>query len=174
MGLTPVINDGSGRIKNESWQWQRSETSDGPFTDIPAEEGGTVRHYVPSESDLEKWLRLVVAYDDGFGTGRSASATSHQPVLSQPVVSNAGQIGIVDFSLTGTESASGLAQAFSTGPDLSGYSLAGLRFGLKIDTSVDALSWTIHADDGNKPASEPLFPPFDHSLKCSGQRRGHV
>ena len=50
-----------------------------------------------------------------------------------------------------------IAQAFTTGGNPSGYSLSGLRFGIKIDTDVDALSWALHDDAAGEPAAEPLF-----------------
>ena len=49
------------RAKNASWQWQRGETRDGPFTDIPAAQGGTRRVYVPAAADLGKWLKALVS-----------------------------------------------------------------------------------------------------------------
>ena len=85
VGVVAQIEDFSGRVRNESWQWQRGETSDGTFTDIPAEQGGTSGVYVPAAADLGKWLKANVSYDDPFGTRRSLSAVSNQPVLSQSV-----------------------------------------------------------------------------------------
>ena len=55
------------RIKNATWQWQRGDTSDGTFTDIPAEQGGTSRVYVPAAADLGKWLKVLVTYENAFG-----------------------------------------------------------------------------------------------------------
>ena len=51
VGHRPYIEDWSDgdRIRNESWQWKRGDSRDGTFADIPAGEGGTARHYVPSE-----------------------------------------------------------------------------------------------------------------------------
>ena len=39
VGIAPVIDDTSVRIRDESWQWKRGDTKHGAFTDIPAEEG---------------------------------------------------------------------------------------------------------------------------------------
>ena len=159
VGVTAEIEDVSGRFKNESWQWQRGETRGGPFTDIPAEEGGTSgRVYTPSAADLGKWLRAAVSYDNAFGAGKSASGVSDNAVLSQPVVSNAGQFSYLSYILI-PESVSEVrvAQAFTTGADPSGYLLRGLRFGMAIETDYTAVSWALHADAGGAPAAAPLF-----------------
>ena len=50
-----------------------------------------------------------------------------------------------------------IAQAFTTGGNPSGYSLSGLRFGIKFETDADALSWALHDDAAGEPAAEPLF-----------------
>ena len=50
IALTVDLNNGDRRItdegmrstSNEAWQWQRSATEDGPYSDIPASEGGHV------------------------------------------------------------------------------------------------------------------------------------
>ena len=88
-----------GRIKNASWQWQRGETSDGTFTDIPADEGGTSSGYVPAAADLGKWLKALVTYENAFGPNKSLSGVSANPVLSQPIISNAGQIGDLNYAI---------------------------------------------------------------------------
>ena len=50
-----------------------------------------------------------------------------------------------------------IAQAFTTGGNPSGYSLSGLRFGIHLETDIDALSWALHDDAAGEPAAEPLF-----------------
>ena len=150
------FTDRSFRVKNATWQWQRGETRDGPFTDIPAEQGGTSRVYVPAATDLGKWLKALATYENAFGPGKSLSGVSDNAVLSQPIMSNAGQIADLGYVLEGSDSVR-VAQAFTTGGNPSGYLLSGLRFGIGIDTDADALSWALHADDAGEPATEPLF-----------------
>ena len=150
---------GCGRIKNASWQWQRGETSDGTFTDIPADEGGTSSGYVPAAADLGKWLKALATYENAFGPNKSTSGVSANPVLSQPIISNAGQIGDLGYTIQ-TSHTSGtvhVAQAFTSGGNSSGYSLKGLRFGILSYTTVDALSWALYADNAGEPAAAPLF-----------------
>ena len=129
---------------------------DGTFTDIPAEQGGTSRVYVPAAADLGKWLQVLVSYENAFGPGKSLSGVSNNAVLSQPIMSNAGQISDVNYFLQQPDTVN-IAQAFTTGGNPSGYSLSGLRFGIRIDTVADALSWALYADAAGEPAAEPLF-----------------
>ena len=91
-GSPPRFHDQSFRLKNATWQWQRGETSDGTFTDIPAAQGGTSRVYVPAAADLGKWLKALASYENAFGPGKMVSGVSGQAVFSQPIMSNAGQI----------------------------------------------------------------------------------
>ena len=150
------FTDRSFRVKNATWQWQRGETRDGTFTDIPAEQGGTSRVYVPAAADLGKWLKALASYENAFGPGKSVSGVSDNAVLSQPIMSNAGQVSDGSYAL-GAPGTVRVAQAFTTGGNSSGYLLSGLRFGIGIDTDADALSWALHADDAGEPGAAPLF-----------------
>ena len=156
LGVAAEIYDESFRVKNATWQWQRGDTSDGTFTDIPAEQGGTSRVYVPDAADLGKWLKALASYENAFGPGKTLSGVSRNAVLSQPIMSNAGQISVLNYFLQVPDTLN-IAQAFTTGGNPSGYSLSGLRFGIRIDTDVDALSWALHDDAAGEPAAEPLF-----------------
>ena len=156
VGVAAEIYDESFRVKNATWQWQRGETSDGTFTDIPADQGGTSRVYVPDAEDLGKWLQALATYENAFGTGKSLSGVSGNAVLSQPIMSNAGQISDFTYFLQQPDTVN-IAQAFTTGGNPSGYSLSGLRFGIKIDTDVDALSWALYDDAAGEPAAASSF-----------------
>ena len=156
VGVAAEIYDPGLRVRNATWQWQRGETSDGTFTDIPAEQGGTSRVYVPAAADLGKWLKALASYENAFGPGKMVSGVSGQAVLSQPIMSNAGQISAIGYGLSQPDTVD-IAQAFTTGGNPSGYSLSGLRFGINLFTVVDALSWALHADADGEPAAAPLF-----------------
>ena len=156
VGVAAEISDQSFRLKNATWQWQRGETSDGTFTDIPAAQGGTSRVYVPAAADLGKWLKALASYENAFGPGKMVSGVSGQAVFSQPIMSNAGQISSVGYVVLQSDTVN-IAQAFTTGGNPSGYSLSGLRFGIHLETDIDALSWALHDDNAGEPAAEPLF-----------------
>ncbi len=93
IGVTADVGDVRaifGNVSNEAWQWQRSATEYGAYSDIAAAEGGTSNPYTPSAGDLGMWLKAKVTYDVGSSTGQTAQATTLQPVLSQAALSNAG------------------------------------------------------------------------------------
>ena len=83
IGVTADVGSLFGNISNESWQWQRSATEYGAYSDILAAEGGTSNPYTPSAGDLGMWLKAKGTYDVGSSTGQTAQATTLQPVLSQ-------------------------------------------------------------------------------------------
>ena len=128
IGVSADVGNLFGNISNEAWQWQRSATEYGAYSDIPAAEGGTSNPYTPSAGDLGMWLKAKVTYDDGSSTGQTAQATTLQPVLSQAALSNAGfayynELGYVLEAPPATAIAPLYAQAFTTGSDTSGYLL---------------------------------------------------
>ena len=101
IGVTADVGNVFGNVSNEVWQWQRSATEYGAYSDIPAAEGGTSNPYTPSAGDLGMWLKAKVTFDVGSRTGQTAQATTLQPVLSQAALSNAGfahynELGYVD------------------------------------------------------------------------------
>ena len=160
------VFDDSGRVENVSWQWSRSTSSTGTFVDIPAAEGGTSNVYVPAASDLGMWLKAHAEYDDRiFGTD-NARAVSLNPVLSRPVLSNAGQLGSFNSPFGfrfGRSDADLLAQAFTTGANSNGYLLKGVRLGVDhvyLPQFYQDLKWSLHADDGGEPAATTLFEPL--------------
>ena len=69
IGVTADVGNLFGNISNEAWQWQRSATEYGAYSDIPAAEGGTSNPYTPSAGDLGMWLKAKVTFDDGSSTG---------------------------------------------------------------------------------------------------------
>ena len=147
-----------------AWQWQRSDTQFGGYSDIPATAGGTSNPYVPSQDDLGKWLKVKATYDVGSSTGRTAQGTAPYPVMYQPVVSNASHfhfamVGVLHDTSRDEPLGERHAQRFTTGPDTRGYLLRELRMGINggaYRQGTWAGSWAIHADDGGKPADQPI------------------
>ena len=146
-------------ISNEAWQWQRSVTEYGGYSDIPASEGGTSNPYTPSAGDLGMWLKAKVTYGLATDTGLTAQMTTQQPVLWGPVVSNAGFAHYNEEGLAYILShphTHRYAQPFTTGPDPRGYLLVGTRLLLYVHGGTAAGTWAVHADAAGKPAGEPL------------------
>ena len=161
IGVTAAVGVLFGNVSNEAWQWQRSATEYGAYSDIPAAEGGTSNPYTPSASDLGMWLKAKITYDVGSSTGQTAQATTLQPVLSQAVLSNAGFAHANEVSyLLDTPPATPItplyAQGFTTGSDTNGYLLTAVRLAIRLHGLTAAGAWAVHADDAGKPAAQPL------------------
>ena len=158
---TALNNDGRS-TSNEAWQWQRSATEAGVYSDIPATEGGASTSYTPSAGDLGRWLKTTVTYDDSTGTGWTAEAT--QRVLSRPTLSNAAYAHPYFYGYINDADVTHLyAQPFTTGAHTRGYLMKGLRLALfrafnigEIRGNSAAGAWAVHANDAGKPATEPL------------------
>ena len=146
-------------VRNVSWQWQRSATEVGPYSDIPAAEGGRSNPYIPSAGDLGMWLKAKATFDDDFGTGKTTAQTTLLPVLSQPVLSNAGQshYNVLGYIWGPPVTTHRYAQGFITGPNTSGYRLTEVRLAIFfVDGDSVGGTWAVHADDAGKPAAQPL------------------
>ena len=144
-------------ITNEAWQWQRSATEFGSYSDIPASEGGTSDRYTPAAGDLGMWLKALVTYDQGADTGLTAEGTTRRAVLSQPALSNASYVhyNLLNFQFDAPAGPL-YAQGFTTGPHPRGYRLTAARLSLTFDDDIVAGAWAVHPDGGGKPAAEPI------------------
>ena len=133
----------------------------GTYTDIPAADGGTSVPYTPSAGDLGKWLKgKGHRHDDATGTGQTAESRP-QPVLSQPVLSNAtfayyNELGYIYNPPSTPALRERYAQGFTTGSDTSGYLLTAVRLALFRTGDGVTGTWAVHADDAGKPAAAPL------------------
>ena len=65
---------------NQAWQWARSSTASGTFTNIP---NATSASYTTADADAGNYLRATVTYTDDSGTGQTAGpvATSDRVKL---------------------------------------------------------------------------------------------
>ena len=78
------LSDEDEGVRDERWQWARSE--DGrTWTDI---EGAISPRRRPAPADVGMYLRATVTYSDKFGSGKTASAVSANPVEAR-TLSNA-------------------------------------------------------------------------------------
>ena len=69
------------------WQWARSDSMSGPFTDIT--DDSTDMTYRPTDADLDKYLRVTVVYVDRAGPApREVMGVSPYPVRKDIVSSN--------------------------------------------------------------------------------------
>ena len=162
IGVTADVGSEFGNVSNEAWQWQRSATEYGAYSDIAAAEGGTSNPYTPSAGDLGMWLKAKVTYDVGSSTGQTGQATTLQPVWSQAALSNAGFAYVNEPSYVletpdATPTSPLYAQGFTTGSDnTNGYLLTAVRLSIRKLELTAAGAWAVHADDAGKPAAQPL------------------
>ena len=71
--LFSTLSDPDGSPSNDVWAWARSRSPHGPWTPI---QGATSREYTPVEADVNHYLRVTLSYDDGHGSGKSATYRS--------------------------------------------------------------------------------------------------
>ena len=83
--LSASLRDEDDMVADERWRWERSE--DGRiWTHI---EGATSPRQRPAEADVGMYLRATVTYSDKFGSGKTASAVSANPVEAKTVSDSA-------------------------------------------------------------------------------------
>ena len=75
--ITATLTDADNPT-NQAWQWARSSTASGTFTNIP---NATSASYTATDDDAGNYLRATVTYtDDSSGTGQTAGRLSRRPV----------------------------------------------------------------------------------------------
>ena len=84
--LTATHTDPDGVTANTiEWQWSRSSSANGPWTEIEfEEETPPSATYTPTDDDVGKYLRATASYDDGEDTGKTAHGVSDHPVERTP------------------------------------------------------------------------------------------
>ena len=96
--LTASVEDPDGVVTVETWQWAKSLSMDGSFTDIDM---ATLMAYTPVEADEDYYLRATASYTDGHGSGKTKSmettasvvtATAADPLLAEYDDNNNGMI----------------------------------------------------------------------------------
>ena len=71
--ITATVTDLDGGVTNTTWQWSKSDSQSGNYTNIG---GATSANYTPPDGDVGKFLKATASYDDDQGTGRNAAATT--------------------------------------------------------------------------------------------------
>ena len=86
------------RSDSIKWQWARSASKSGPWTDIKDkddndEQLGESPNYIPTKDDAGKWLRATASYLDGHcpdcAVKKTAQAVSDNPVRATPYMNEA-------------------------------------------------------------------------------------
>ena len=80
--IAASLQDPDGGVNGENWQWQSKNSETGPWNDVA---GADSDSYTPQKSDIDRYLRAVVAYRDGHGSGQdTANAVTTHPVMPEP------------------------------------------------------------------------------------------
>ena len=138
--LTASLADDDGSVENASWQWARGETSDGTFTDIS---GATSASYTPVAADTGRFLRATVSYDDAHADGKTASGVTTETVpATVTLVSNTSET-------SDSETSHFVAQAFTTGSNSAGYTIAEIQVFLQEVTTGDSTSVRIRENSAS-------------------------
>ena len=85
--LTATLSDLDGNPSGVSWQWARSDSATGPFTNVSG--GATSSSYTPVTADVGKHLRATASYSDPQGAGKSENAASENAVQAAPATNSA-------------------------------------------------------------------------------------
>ena len=80
-------------VDEESWQWSRSESADGPWTDIT---GATSKKRTPDTADIGNYLRATVTYVDVHGD-QSESGVTDNPVEPRTLANAAPEFDADDI-----------------------------------------------------------------------------
>ena len=90
IGLTATLTDPDKITGNNAssveWQWARSTSNSGPWTDIETTTSATTTTtYTPTKADLRHYLRATASYTDDHGAGKTAQVVSTNKVQSNTV-----------------------------------------------------------------------------------------
>ena len=77
---TATVTDPDGSVSAVTWQWSKSDTANGTFTNITGE---TNAAYTPASADLSKYLKAAASYTDRRGSGKSAESAPAQVAESE-------------------------------------------------------------------------------------------
>ena len=80
--LTATLHDPDEVTSAITWSWHSSTRKNGGWNLISGEASDS---YTPVAEDVNKYLKVTASYDDGFSSGKSASAISANKVRAEPV-----------------------------------------------------------------------------------------
>ena len=133
--VTAILTDPDKGITDTSWQWAKSTTENGSYTNIT---DATSDSYTPPDADLNNYLQATATYTDGEGSDKTATAKTVGPVqagTNRPPTFTDGQT--VTREVPENTAASGNVGAVVAATDADNDSLT---YSL---TSTDASSFTV-------------------------------
>ena len=174
--ITATLTDPDGRVTNESWQWAKSSTAQGAYTDIG---NATSAIYTPADEDVGEFLRAKVSYEDDHGQNKTAEAVSANAVqaganrpptfasgtVTREVAENSGADVNVGSPVTATDLDTGNTLTYTLeGTDKDSFKIVSDsgQIQTKLDVTYDyetkqTYSVTVTAADGNDgTATKPV------------------
>ena len=157
VAATATLSDPDGGVTGVTWQWARSSSRSGAFTDIGTATGAS---YTPVAGDENNFLRATASYTDAFGAGKSASAVTGNAATADTAPSF-GNAEVPDLRLVVNTESPGATLPPATGGN------GDLRYSL---TAPAALSF---APATRRLSGTPSTSQAATSLHLHGQRRRH-
>ena len=152
---TAALSDPDGKISATTWQWSRSMTMDGTFTDIS---GATSASYTPVAGDATYYLKATASYTDGHGSGKSAMATTESAVRSGLAIAGSA---VVSYAENGTNA---VATYTAEGPRS-----ASARWSIE---GEDATAFDMDSSSGELSFKSP--PDYENPTDVHGQNTYRV
>ena len=84
--FTATLTDPDGDPTGDTWQWAKSRSRGGSYSDIAGADSET---YTPTNADRNYYLRATAMYSDDEGSGKSARAMSEYAVQGVPASNSA-------------------------------------------------------------------------------------
>ena len=152
--FTAELTDPDGDVTNPTWQWDRSTSKNGTYTDI---DGAEMAIYEPTdavgESDVRFYLRATVSYTDPEGSGKTAMMKSDYTVQAARATNNAPEFAAdQDPAMDGDQDAAARKVAENTA--------AGTNIGAPVaatDDDNDILTHTLEDADGGTDGDSASF-----------------
>ena len=153
--LSASLTDPDGSVTNTTWQWQRASTAAGTYTDISTATSST---YVLDTADAGNFVRAVASYDDGHGTGKSATSAAQGQIAGSnapPQFGAATANRAVDENAGASVAVGNPVTATDADMDTLTYSLSG----------TDASSFTINSSTGQIQTATGVTYDFESTKK---------
>ncbi len=97
VSITATLTDPDGAVSDTAWQWEESEDGVNDWTAIAE---ATMEDYAPATGDAGKYLRAVVEYTDGEGSGKSANGMTASAVDSPPADTSLASLTLGNLSFS--------------------------------------------------------------------------
>ena len=184
--LTANLSDPDESLSNQSYQWKRSPSAGGTFSNITS--NGTSSTYVLVADDVTKYLKVTVSYTDGHGSGKSATsnatgqigASNSEPTFSSSTATrtlpenSAAGVNVVGGTVAATDSDSGDTLTYTlNGTDAGSFEIdsngqlktkTGVTPNFDFESTKKAYDVTVSVHDGKDAAGNPDITTIDATI----------